>query len=211
MAVVVLPFHAFALAVRFRIAHLRVLVGMWKRIGKKRQQARRSDVVDAGYQQHRKDLFRDNGLSDPGNQIRNRNCAFPEELLHQLVVTFRHHLNQFLMRLFGFIRKRRRDFFDRRLPVSIRLVDVRFHGHEINHAAKPFFRADGQLQCNHVASKNLFQRFHGALKARQFAVHPRQNERPRNVVLRAIIPDFFRGHLHSDVRVHGDERRVRGD
>jgi len=44
--------------------------------------------------------------------------------------------------------------------------------YEINYAAKTFFGADGELQGDDVAAKDGLQRFHGALEAGEFAIHP---------------------------------------
>src|SRR5206468_11003541 len=55
------------------------------------------------------------------------------------------------------------------------------------------------------------ERFHGAFKTGEFAVHPRQHEGARNVVVGAIVPNFLRRHLTAQMVVDRDKRGVRGD
>src|SRR5208337_2182872 len=40
---------------------------------------------------------------------------------------------------------------------------------------------------------------------------PGENESAGNIILGAVIPDFFGGDLSADVRVHGDEGGISGD
>src|SRR6266446_3976691 len=99
----------------------------------------------------------------------------------------------------------------KKFSIAAGSVDMRFHGHEINDAAESFFAADGHLQGDYVAAENLLERFHGAFETGEFAVHPGEHESAGNVVLRAVIPNFFRGDLRADVGVYGDERGIGGD
>src|ERR1700674_4702486 len=111
----------------------------------------------------------------------------------------------------GMVPSRKNSFFDARFAVAIGMVEVGFHGHQVDDSAETSFGADRQLQSDDVAAENLFERFHGALKTGELAVHPGENEGARNVVLRAIVPNFFRGDLRADVGVNGDEGGIGGD
>src|ERR1700674_2333303 len=111
----------------------------------------------------------------------------------------------------GMVPSRKNSFFDARFAVAIGMVEVGFHGHQVDDSAETSFGADRQLQSVDVAAENLFERFHGALKAGALAVHPGENEGARNVVLGAIVADFFSGDLGADVGVNGDEGGVSGD
>src|SRR6266403_739010 len=50
-----------------------------------------------------------------------------------------------------------------------------------------------------------------ARKVSRLAVHPGENESAGNVILGAIVPNFFSGHLRADVCVNGDEGGISGD
>ena len=105
----------------------------------------------------------------------------------------------------------RREYFRSWLSVSIRRVDMRLHRDEIDHAAKSFFRADRHLQRDNVAAENFCSDSIERSKLDSSRSIQVRTKRARNIVLRAIIPNFFRGHLSADVRVHGDQRGVRGN
>ena len=115
------------------------------------------------------------------------------------------------MRFLGIFRERCRNFFDGDFPVAVGLVEMSFHGHQIDHTAKRSFMTDGQLQRDDIAAENRFQRFHGPFKTGQVAIHSSEYERARNVILHAIIPDFFGGDLRAHVRIDSNQRGVRGD
>ncbi len=83
------------------------------------------------------------------------------------------------------------------LAVAVRSVDVRLHRDQIDHAAKSVLRADRQLQRHDVAAEHARERFHGAVVARQLAVHPVDGERARQVILDRVVPHFFGHHLHA--------------
>ena len=115
------------------------------------------------------------------------------------------------MRLFRIFFQRLRNRFDFWLAVAAKRVHVRFHADEIDHAAEAPLTADRQLQRNNVAAEYLLERFQRTLKTCEFAIHPGENESAGNIVLRAKIPNFFRGDLRADMRVDGNECGVRGD
>ena len=69
------------------------------------------------------------------------------------------------MGFLGVVGEGRGNFLDGDLAVAVGLVEMSLHGHQINYAAESAFVADGKLQRDNVAPENLFQRFHGALKA----------------------------------------------
>ena len=200
LAIVVFAVHLVALASGLPEANLGMLIRMREDIGQKCQQARGPHVAQRGNHQDRKNFLRHNRLAHTGNQILDRDCAFPEEFLHQIVVAFRNHLHQLLVRFLGLVRQR---------CVAVGLIDVRLHRHQIDHAAKTLFCADRQLQRHYVAPKDRLQRFHRALEARKLAVHPGQHKRARNIVLRAVIPNFLRGDLRAHVGIDGDQCRIR--
>src|SRR6267154_725722 len=112
---------------------------------------------------------------------------------------------------FCFVGERGGNFFYGGLAVAIGFVHVGLHGDQINYAAKPFFGADGELQRDDVAAEDGLQRFHGALEAGELAVHPSEDKGAGDVVLGAVIPNFFGGDLGADVGVDGDQRGVGSD
>ena len=85
------------------------------------------------------------------------------------------------------------------------------HGDQIDHAFETLLLADGQLDRHHAASENILQRFHGALEAGQFAIHPIDNERTRDIVFGGEIPDFFGDHLHAGGGINQNQRGIGGD
>ena len=184
---------------------------MRKSVREKREQAGGADVVESGNHQDGKDFFGDDGFADRRNEVLDGDGAFAEKFLHHFVVAFSDHFNKFFVSFLGVISKSGGNFFNGRFSITVRGVDVRFHGHEINDAAESFFAADGHLQGDHVAAENVLERFHGAFETGEFAVHPGEHEGAGNVVLGAIIPNFFGGDLSADVSVDGDESRIGGD
>ncbi len=211
LVVVVFALDAIAFACRLVEADLRMLVGMREAIGDKGEQAGGSDVVQRGDHQYGENLFGDDGFAHAGNQVLNRDRAFAEKFIHQFVIAFGDHLDEFFVRFFCFVSERGGNFLDRRLAFAIGLVHVRFHADEIDDAAEAALGADRQLQSDDVAAEHLLKRFHRALKAGKFAVHPGEDERARNVVLGAVIPNFFRGDLRADVSIDGDQRGIGAD
>ena len=115
------------------------------------------------------------------------------------------------MRLGGGILHIGGNFLDGRLAVAAGFVDVRFHGDEINDAAKILFLADGELEGNNGPAEDLGERIEGTLETGEFAIHPGENKGAGNIVFNAVIPDFFGGDLHADMGVDGNERGVGGD
>ena len=204
MRIVVFPIDAFAFTARFLEPDLRVLVRMRKNIGKKGEQARGAHIARRGDHEHRNDLLRHDGLANRRYQVLDRNRAFAEELFHHLVVAFRDHFHELFVCFFRLILQRIRNVLDARLSVAVRRIDMRFHGNQIDHAAETFFRPDRQLQRHDCSAEQLDERFHAALEARKFAIHPGQHEGARNIVLGAIVPDPFGRHLGADMGVHGD-------
>src|SRR4029077_19398279 len=184
---------------------------MRENVGDKGEQAGGADVAQRGNHQHGEDFFGDDGVAHAGNQIFDGDGAFAKEFFHQIVIAFGNHFDQFFVRGFGFVGERGGNFFDGGLAVAIGLVHVGLHGHQVDHAAKTFFRADGKLQGHDVAAKNRFQRFHGAFEAGELAIHPGEHKRAGDIVLGAVIPNFFGGNLRADVRVHSDQGGIRGD
>jgi len=88
-----------------------------------------------------------------------------KKLLHHFVIAFSDHFDELFVGFLGFIGKSGGDFFGRRFSVTIGMVDVRFHGHQINDAAESFFAADGQLESDDIAAENLIERSHGTFEA----------------------------------------------
>ena len=85
------------------------------------------------------------------------------------------------------------------------------HGDQIDHAFETFLLADGQLDRNYAAAENILQRFHGALEAGQFAIHPVDDEGAGDIVFGGEIPDFFGDHLHAGGGVDENQRGIGGD
>src|SRR5712664_4273636 len=80
LAVVILALDTVAFAIGILVSDLRMLIGMRKGVGKKREQAGRTDVVQRGHHQDGKDFFGDDGFADCRDQIVDRNGAFAEKL-----------------------------------------------------------------------------------------------------------------------------------
>ena len=184
---------------------------MGEGVGEESEQAGGANVVERGSHQDGKDFLGHDGFAHRGDEVVDGNGAFPEKLFHHFVVAFGDHFNQFFV---GFLRvagKGGGNLFDGGFAVTIGIVNVRLHGHQVDDATEASFRADRQLQRDDVAAENLLERLHRALKARELAVHPGQNEGAGNVVLRAIVPNLFRGDLRAHVGVNGDKRGISGD
>src|ERR1700687_3405162 len=115
------------------------------------------------------------------------------------------------MSFLRFVDQRVGNVFDGGFTVAIGFIEVRFHADQVDDAAKPSFAADGQLQRDNIAAKNSLQRFHGALEAGEFAVHPGKDKGARNIVLNAVVPHFFGGDLRANVRIDGDQGGVGSD
>src|SRR6266851_1420728 len=211
LAVVVLAIEAIALAAGVFEAYLGVLIRVGESVSKKSEQAGGADVAKRGSHQDGKDFFRDDGFADGGDEVVDGNGAFAEKLLHHFVVAFSDHFDEFFVSFLGVAGQGGGDLFDGGFAVAIGMVEVCFHGHQIDDAPETSFGADWQLERDDVAAENLFERFHGALKAGEFAVHPGENEGAGNVVLGAVVPNFFGGDLRADVGVNGDERGISGD
>ena len=133
----------------------------------------------------------------PAQQILDGKRALLKKLLHQLVVALGDHLDQLFVRLLGRLGHVRGNLFDLGAAVAVRRVDQRLHGHQIHHAAKIFFRADGQLHRHHAAAESLLHRFQRAVEIGQLAVHPVDHNGARQFVLGAVVPHLFRDHLHA--------------
>src|SRR6266700_615849 len=211
LAIVVLAVDAVALAAGLLEADLRVLIGMRERVGEEREEAGGADVVKSGSHQDGEKFFGDDGFADGGDEVMDGNSAFAKKLFHHFVVAFGNHFDQFFVGFFGFVGEGGGNFFDGGLAVTAGLIDVRFHGDQVNDAAESSLAANWQLKGNHVAAENLLERFHGAFETGELTVHPGENEGARNVVLGAIIPNFFRSDLRADVAVNGDEGGIGGD
>src|SRR5437667_4797408 len=184
---------------------------MWKHVGKKCEQAAIADIVGGGDHQYRNNFFGDDCFAYTRDQVLNRNCAFAEEFLHQLIVAFGYKFDQFFVSFLCVFGKRGGNFFNLWLSIAIRSVEVSLHRNEIDHAAKSTFCSDRQLQRDNTATEGLLQRFHGTLETCQFAVHPREHECARNIVFQAEVPIFFGGYLRADVRVDCDQCGIGGD
>ena len=83
------------------------------------------------------------------------NGTLSEEFLHHRVVAFGDHFDELLVRFFGFVSERAGDLFDRGLAIAVRLVGVGLHGHQVDDAAKSFFRTNRQLQRDNIAAKDF--------------------------------------------------------
>ena len=184
---------------------------MRKNVGKKCEQAAVADIVSGGDHQYRNNFFGDDCFAYAGDQVLNRNCAFAEELFHQLVIAFGYKFDQLFVGFFRVFGERGGNFFNLRFSIAIGSVEVCLHRNEIDHPAKSAFRTDRQLQRDHATAKGLLQRFHGALETCQFAVHPCKHERARNIVFQAEVPIFLCGYLCANVCVDGDQCRIGGD
>src|SRR5258706_3756952 len=211
LAVIVLALKAVALAAGVLEADLGVLIGVRERVSKKSEQAGGADIAQRGGHQHGEDFFSHNGFANGRDEIVDGDGAFAEKLFHHFVVAFGDHFNKFFVSFLSVISESGGDFFDGRFSIAAGSVDTRFHGYKINDAAKSFFAADGHLQGDYVAAENFLEGFHGAFETGEFAVHPGEHEGAGNVVLRAVIPNFFGGDLRADVGVYGDERGIGGD
>ncbi len=122
LGVVVFALDAIALAAGFLMAHHGVLVGMREYICQEGQQAGAAHVARGRNHQHRNNLFRDDGATNRGNQILNRNGALAEKFLHHLVVALGDHLDEFFVRFLCFVHQRIRNVVDRGFAISIRRV-----------------------------------------------------------------------------------------
>ena len=211
LGVVVFAIDAVALGSGFLEAELGVLIGMGEYIGEEGEQAGAADVAGRGNHKDRHNFFRDDGFTDGWDQVLDRNGAFAEKLLHHFVVALGDHFDQALVSFFGFVFQGVGNIFDGGLAVAVGRVHVGFHGDEIDHAAETFFGADGHLERDDGAAKNLDEGFEGALKAGEIAIHPSENEGAGNIVFGAIVPDFFGGDLRADVGVDGDKSGIDGD
>jgi hypothetical protein len=130
--------------------------------------------------------------------------ALVEKLLHQRVVAFGDHFHQGFVRFLGVLDEGCGNFFDFRLAVAIRRVGQRLHGDQVHHPAKAFLRTDRQMQGNHAAAEDALHRFEGAVETGQFAVHPVEDERARQIVLGGVVPHFLGDHLHARGGVNQD-------
>src|SRR5882762_106465 len=211
LAVVVPALDAVALAAGLLETYLRVLIGVGEDVSEEGEQAGSANVMDRGGHQDGEDFFGDDGLSNGGDEVVDGDGTFPEKLFHHFVVAFGNHLYKLFVGFLGFVGERGGNFFDGGLAITVGLIDVRFHGHQIDHPAESSFRPDGQLERNHIAAEDFLERFHGALEAGEFAVHPGENKGAGNVVFGAIVPNFFRGDLGADMSVNGNERGISSD
>ena len=201
---------AVALPAGLRCARRDALAGMRENIGYERQQARAADIEQRRSHQHGHNAFFKRGSAQPRYQIFDRQCPLLEKLLHQRVVAFGDHLHELFMRFLCGGGQIGGNLFDRRFAVAARLIQVRFHGHQVHHAVEIFLFADWQLDGYGGAAEDIVERLHRAPEAREFAVHPIQHKRARDIEFRAIVPHAFRGHLRARVRVNHDERGVGG-
>src|SRR5262249_53239868 len=155
------------------------------------EQAGRGDVVEGGDHHDGHNFFLKDGFAQAGEEMLGGQRALGEKLFHETVVAFGDHFNEFLVGRFGGVGEIAGNVFDGGLAVAVGLVNVGLHGDEVHHAAEIPFFANGQLQRNDRAAEFFDERFEGAIKTGQFAVHPSEDKGAGNVVLRGEVPDFF--------------------
>ncbi len=122
-------------------------------------------------------------------EIFDRQRALVEELLHQIVVTFRDELDERFVRCLRLLRELFGNRANFGLPIAIGRILVRFHRHEIDDAVELAIGPDRQLHGNGAAPERFLHGLHGALVTGQLAIHAVHDERARQVILVRVIPD----------------------
>ena len=170
-----------------------------------------ADIMQGGAEQHGENALGEHSLAQAFFQIVDGKRSFVKKFLHQGVIAFGDEFHERFVGCFRFFREIGGNFFNFGFAVTVGRVHQRFHGDEINHAAEAFLGADGQLDGNNTAAENVLQRVERALKTRQLAVHPIQDEGTRLIVLGGVVPGFLGDYLNAGGSVYDDERSVSRD
>ena len=169
------------------------------------EQLRDADVGQRRRADQRKQLAGHRPGAQAGDQFVVGEGAGLEELLHELFVAFRDHLDQRFARA-----------VDRRGHVAghgpfgvgtalVGLEDERLSRDQIDDAAEVLLFPDGQLNRDDGAAARVAQRRQRAIEAGAFAVHPIEHDETRQTDRIGRFPDFFRLHHHARDGVHDYE------
>ena len=186
------------------------LARMRNRLGQEIQDRFAADVVQPARGQHRKQPVLTHRFAQSLLQVLDGQRSLLEKLLHQRVVALGHHLHQLLVPFARRVGEFGGDLLHLRAAVAVGLVEMGLHRHQVHHAAEALFRADRQMHGHRAAPEHLVDRCERTAEIGQFAVHPADHERPRHPVFRAVVPHFFRHHLHPGHRLHQNQGRIGG-
>ena len=162
-----------------------------------------------GRADQREDLAGHRRAAEPLDQLLLRERSFREERLHQLLVGFRHHLDQLLTRPGSAVRKRVGHVSLRHLAAAVGGKRERLHAHQVDDAGEGALLADGELDRNDLARAIAAQRFERALEARALALQPAHDDDAREVERGGLGPELFRLDFDAGHRVDAHERAFR--
>ena len=149
---------------------------------------------------------RSDGLAERSEHLLLADAALLEVLGEEVVVRFRHRLDELLP-------PRLRVVHD--LAGDVRLLhlavggDEGLHGHEIDDAGKAGLRSHGDLERAQASLEALLEGLEGAEEVGALAVETVDHDGPGQPVLVGVLPDLLRLHLHAGHRIHDDDGRAR--
>jgi hypothetical protein len=137
-----------------------------------------------------------------------RDFAALEEDLHQRVVAFGNHLDQFRVVFPRLLNEVGGNVAGRRLARGVLRVPVGLHGDEVDDTLEAGFAPQGDLDRHRAAVEPLEDRLHRPLERRVLSIELVDDEDARDLVLLAILEDPLRDDLDAGNRLDDEERRV---
>ncbi len=133
-----------------------------------------------------------------------------EELTHERVIAFGDEFDEGFMGGLGLLGHVGGDVFDAGASVASDFVVVGLHLDQIDDALEGFFRADGELDGDDVASEGAGERLHDALEVGALAVHAGADDDARQGERIGEVPDLLGNHLDAGDGIDDDKGGIDG-
>ena len=172
--------------------HLAAVGGRGKELDDRVQQRVDADVAHRGGGEHGEDAAGEHRLAQPAHEVFLGQGALVEELLDQVLVALRDHLDELLAPARGRLLDLGGHLDGLELAALVVVVHVGLARHEVGHAHEALLLAEGDGQGDDGAAERLLQRLHRAFEGRAVAVHPVHHDEARDVVVAGVAPDLLR-------------------
>ena len=170
-----------------------------------------TDVVQAGHTEDREDAELTHFLIHSADDVFFGQGAHLEELLHQFVLAFGDHFDQFGMRFLrgfgvfggngGFLA----------LAVAVDGIDISLHPDQVDDATEVFVGAEGKLNGNRRAAEAFMDAFHGALETGAVTVQLIDDNGAGKAELLGGLPHLLGLRFHAGDGVDDDDSGIGGD
>ena len=167
--------------------------------------------MQAGGAHHREDAHFADALLAALDNLVDRQSALLEELFHEGVIAFGHHLDQRFVGLLRGIGELGGDLALLALAVAIRRVGVGLHADQVDDALEIAFGADGDLDGDGGAAEDLLDAGQGALEIGAFAIELIDNDGAGKLEIVGERPDLFGLHFDAGHAVDQHQGGIGGD